>query len=224
MKDLTKKVIGFATHYTGAFVIVMAITLISCGFSIHYLATLESNLRDVYENDVRGGDAIQSAYVALLGIETSVKDLVLFPDPQDQDRARGTIHDRVAGVKAALNRAYPRFYTPKARQLMAVTLADLKGFFGVLDDTLGASENHRTLTGQDLAPLEEHLRGLEKDFNLLLANREANSHVGVGELVGELRFSLIVTVALVVVTVAIRLVMYVAGHPSRKNKAAPPPE
>lgn len=221
LKAIKGKVLYVATHYTWAFVIVMTITVISCGFSIHYLATLESELRDVYENDVRGGDAVQSAYVALLGVESSAKDLVLFSDPGARERTKATLRDDVSAVKSALNRAFPRFYTPKARQAMENALRDLKTVITVLDDTMAWPDSHKAMTADDLAPLQGQLKVLERDFNLLLANRTANSHIGVTQLIGELRLSLICTVGLVVVTVVIRLVMYVAGHPSRKKGQQP---
>jgi len=182
MINLKKKVLHVATDYTWVFVIVMTITLISCGFSIHYLFTLKANLQDVYENDVRGGDAVRSAYVALLGIESAAKDLVLYSEPEARNRTRAQIHDQVGTLKAALNRAYPRFYTPKARQMMATTLGDLKGFLGVLDDTLGKATGAVAITGTELGALEARQEGLEKDFTLLLANRAANSQIGITQL------------------------------------------
>ena len=217
MSKLKQTVLYFATHYTWAFVIIMTITLVSCVFSIHYLSTLESDLKDVYENDVRGGDSIQVAYTALLGIESSMKDLILFPDRKSRERTKAEIKDMVATLKAALNKAYPRFYTPKARQAMQASLDDLKGFLAALDDAQGLTEGKKPMVASDLGKVREKVAVLEKDYDLLLANRSANSNIGISELVSQLRFSLIFTIVIVVVTVVVRFIVYLAGHPARKR-------
>jgi len=215
-QKVKQRVLYIATHYTWAFAIVMAVTVLSCAFSINYLATLEANLNEVYENDVRGGDSIQTAYTALLGIESSVKDLVLFPDRRNRERTRAELRDLTATLKASTARAKPRFHTPKARQAMLASEDDQKEFLGALDAATALTEG-KTLTAGGLAKVKATANVLEKDFNLLLANRSANSNIGISELVFQLRFSLVVTIVLLVITVAVRVVLYWAGHPKRKK-------
>ncbi len=199
----------WATHYTWTFVAIMSVTVISCAFSIQYLTTLETNLRDVYENDVRGGDAIQSAYQALLGIESSAKDLLLFSDKKNLERARLSIKTKVAQLKAAMTQAAPRFYTPKAKNAMAKAKEDLKAFLASVPEVPDL---------QALAKMEAKSLVLQKDFDLLIANRTANSTIGISELVGQLRFSLLFTIVILVVTVVVRVILYLAGHPRWKKK------
>ena len=71
-----------------------------------------------------------------------------------------------------------------------------------------------------LAKLSDRADTLERDFDLLVANRVANSNKGVSELVVQLRISLIVTIIILVFTVAVRVVLYMAGHPRRKKKTS----
>jgi len=215
-QKLKQRVLYVATHYTWAFVIIMAVTVISCAFSINYLATLEANLNEVYENDVRGGDSIQAAYTALLGIESTVKDLVLFPDRRTRDRTKAALRDLAATLKASSGRAAPRFHTPKARLAMLASQDDQKDFLAVLDATLALADR-RPMTAGDLTKVDAAAGTLEKDFDLLLANRSANSNIGISELVSQLRFSLVFTIVLLVVTVIIRVVIYLAGHPKWKK-------
>jgi len=211
------RILAIANHYTWAFVIVMVVTVVSCAFSIHYLASLEANLSEVYENDVRGGDAVEVAFTALLGIESTVKDLVLYPDPGHREATRAQLSDLSATLKDSLARGAPRFHTPRARQAMLATQADEKSFLEVLDKTIAASSLKGTLTADELGAVKQGADVLERDFSFLLANRAANSTLGVADLVFQLRFSLVVTIVLLVVTVAIRVVMYLAGHPSRRT-------
>jgi len=208
----------YATHYTWAFVTVMAITLISCAFSIHYLATLESDLKDVWENDVRGGDSVQTASLALAGIDSAVKDLVLYPDKKHQAQTRALVGEKRALLKASIASANPKFYTPRARQAFLATRADVKDFLGTLDAVLALGGNGKPVETKSLETLGAKADQLQKDFDLLIANRTANSAIGISELVGQLRFSLIVTILILIGTVAVRLVLWVAGHPRFNRK------
>ena len=219
---LKKRVLYFATHYTWAFVMVMAVTVLSCVFSIHYLASLEANLNEVYENDVRGGDAVQAAFTALLGIESTVKDLVLYPAPESRDQTKSQLRDLAATLKGALTRGAPRFHTPRARQVMLTALVDQKSFLGALDRVLAAADGRKPLTAADLTEVTQREDVLERDFDALLANRTANSTIGIADLVFQLRLSLVLTVVLLVVTVVIRVILYWAGHPSRKKPRGGP--
>jgi len=219
---LKNRVLYFATHYTWAFVIVMAVTVLSCAFSIHYLSSLETKLNEVYENDVRGGDAVQVAFTALLGIESTVKDLVLYPSPDNRDRTRAQLRDLAATLKDAVVRGAPRFHTPRARQAMLAAQNDQKNFLAALDRTLAASDSKRPLNADDLADVKQRADVLERDFDALLANRTANSSIGIADLVFQLRFSLVLTIVLLVVTVVVRFVLYLAGHPSRKKAGNSP--
>lgn len=213
-----KVVMYFATHYTGAFLFVMAVTLISTAFSISYLSSLEANLNSVYENDVKGGDAVQAAYTALLTLDASAKDLVLYPDKKNRERTKAGIRAQTEALRSALARAVPRFHTPKARQAMANAQGDLKDYLAALDATVGAADAKKPMSAADLDKLDGPSSVLERDFTLLLANRSANSNIGIGELIWQLRFSLAVTVVIVVVTLGVRFGLYLAGHPARLNR------
>jgi hypothetical protein len=212
-----KTLVYFATHYTGVFIVVMAITLVSCAFSIHYLSALEADLADIYENDVRGGDAIQTAETALLAIEGAVKDLMLVSDREGQARTQAEIQARTAVLKTSVTNSAYRFYTPKAKAAYQGTKDDLKAYLAALQSTVAGPDAGRSVDAKALARLEARADTLEKDFDLLIANRTANSSRGIAELVSQLRFSLIFTIVILVGTVVVRIGLYWAGHPGRKK-------
>lgn len=223
-RQVKKTIFYYATHYTWAFVAIMAVTLLSCFFSIFYLATLENDLKDIYENDIRGGDSIQTAYTALLGIESAVKDLAVFSDKRNQTRARAEIRTRTGVLKAAMNMAAPRFYTPRAKQALLSSKNDLKGYLVALDKLVASHDAGKKVDGSAILRLREISVVLQKDFDLLVANRIANSSIGIKDLVGQLRLSLIITVIILVLTVVVRLVLYVAGHPHWNGRGPAPPQ
>ena len=175
---LKKTILYFATHYTGVFIVVMAITLVSCAFSIHYLAALETDLADIYENDVRGGDAIQTAETALLAIEGAVKDLVLNPDRQTQQRTQAEIRDRTAVLRTSVTNSGYRFYTPRAKAAYQGTKEDLGVYLAALDAAVAGPTPTKTLDVKSLAQLEAKADTLQKDFDLLIANRRRTAAGG----------------------------------------------
>lgn len=211
---LRERILYYATHYTWTFVAIMVLTLVSCAFSIHYLASLEADLQDVYENDVRGGDSIQAASLALVGLESRAKDLVLYDSGPEKDQARAALRDLTARLKKSVEAAASRFYTPKAKQAYLTSRDDLKTYLDVLDDF--SSRKNPDLRA--LNRVKGATADLQKDFDLLIANRFANSTKGISDLVFQLRLSLVFTILFVLVTVVVRVVMYLAGHPKRRRK------
>ena len=76
-----------ATDTTWVFVIVMSLSIGSTFFSIRYLSGLESDLGELYENDIKGQTYAQNAYVSLLGMESELKDLII-SDGGDRGKPR----------------------------------------------------------------------------------------------------------------------------------------
>jgi len=208
--------LAFFTHYTWAFAIIMTVTLASTLFSISYLATLEAQLKDVWDNDVKGGDAVQAAETAVLSIESAVKDLMVYTDRAPRDRAAAEVQAGLRNLKTLMAQAEPRFHTPKARGALKKTQEDLKPFVDAVGEALealGPGPNQRATWPRVRTRVDQ----LQRDFALLIANRSANSAQGIGELIERLRVSLVLTVVLLVITVAVRVILYIAGHPGRRK-------
>ena len=136
-----------------------------------------------------------------------MKDLILFPDTRTKEQTRATIKTRLTQLKVAMDQASPRFHTPRAKAALAKARVDLKLFLA------SVPENP---TPASVAQMEIRSQNLQKDFNLLIANRTANSTIGITEVIGQLRVSLVFTIVVLVVTVIVRVILYIAGHPGRK--------
>ena len=61
----TSLVIHIATDSSWVFIIVMTLSLGSSLFTIRYLSGLESDIGDLYENDIKGQTYAQNAYAHL---------------------------------------------------------------------------------------------------------------------------------------------------------------
>lgn len=212
-KSFKERVLAIAGDYNWTFVFVMVLTLVSCAFSIHYLSTLEADLKDVYENDVRGGDSIQSASMTLQAIESAAKDQFIDTDDRTLNRSRAEVKELVTRLKASIQTADSRFYTPKARQAYLTAKDHLTTYLGNLNAFLAKTPPDPGSLARVMASTD----ALEKDFNLLIANRAANSRKGIEDLFFQLRFSLAVTIGILVVSIGVRVVLYYAGHPRRKK-------
>jgi len=210
---LKEKILTIASDYNWTFVFVMLLTLVSCAFSIHYLSTLEANLKDVYENDVRGADSIQLASTTVAAIESAAKDQLIETSGAALARSRAEVRALAARLKQSVNGADSRFYTPKARQAYLTAKDHLAAYL----DTLESFIAKPTSDPATLAKVQSATDALQRDFDLLIANRIANSRKGIADLFFQLRFSLAVTIGILVVSIGVRLVLYYAGHPRRKR-------
>jgi hypothetical protein len=217
LKRSQKLVVHLATDYTWTFVLVILTTLISTAFSIQYLTTIESRILDVYENDVRGGDSVQTALMALLSVENSAKDLVLSSNLAERGDAAKSLNGAIRRLQASVNEATPRFYTPKAKSALLTTQAELQRFLVTQEAVVAGGD--KTPDSQDLRQLKAAADRLRKDLELLISNRTANSTKGIEGLLDQLRLTLVLTIVVLVLTIVIRLVMYWAGHPNRTNSA-----
>lgn len=207
------------THYTGTFTLIMLITLTSTLFSVSYLATLDSELSDIWDNDVLGGDAVQTALVALGEIESNLKDRVLWSDEGTRNRALRDIRGARSTLQRAMEAAGPRFYTPKAKNALAKTQNDLKPYWTALDSA--QSKFHVGSSRAEWNHFQAASDLVRADLTLLVANRSANSSIGVENLVSRLRISLGVTLVILALSVIVRITLYWIGHPQRTKRRSP---
>lgn len=214
---LKDHVLRIAGDYNWTFVFVMVLTLVSCAFSIHYLSSLEADLKDVYENDVRGADSMQLASRVLASIESAAKDQFI-DDTRSLAASKAEVRGLEARLKKAVDSSDPRFYTPKARQAYLATKEHLADYLVALDGFAAKAVPDKASLTKVIAAGDV----LQKDFDLLIANRIANSRKGIADLFFELRFSLAVTIGILVVSIGVRVVLYYAGHPRRKKNLPPP--
>ncbi|MEI8092641.1 MAG: hypothetical protein WCG80_00350 [Spirochaetales bacterium] len=219
---LGKAAIHFFTDYTWTFAVVLVITVVGTAFSIQFLTAVETRIQDVYENDVRGGDSVQTALIALLGVENAAQALVLGQTPEERAKADLSIEAALGQLQAAVRAGAPRFYTPKAKAALVATQDHLKDFVALkkrVHPQTPKGGEPTVLSRDGLRELKAGAAELRTNLERLISNREANSTKGVGDLLGQLRLSLVLTIAVLVITLVVRVVMYWAGHPLRKPPA-----
>jgi hypothetical protein len=214
---LKQGLVFIATHYTGAFIIVLTISIFTCGFTINYLSMLEANLNDVFENEIAGQDYAQSAYGHLLVIESAVKDIIIFQEAENTKTSLAAIQKSMDGLKKAMDDATPRFYTPAGREILAQSKKDMNSYLKYLQSILEPLGHETEVDRTLLARLKERKDTLQADFKHLIANKTANSKNGYQDIIVQLRLSLILNIVIVVAGVGIRIFMYV--NTRRQQKA-----
>lgn len=218
VRRLKHAVIWIVTHYTGGFIIVMSLSVISCALSVAYLSTLEKALVRTFEFEIKGQDYSQKAYTLMLSLENEVKDLIIFSDQARKAQTMGEINQNIAELRATLQAADTRFYTRAGREILKQSQASLKGFIASLQQLAKRLMNDDSAGGNSLRDLQVKRTALEKDLKHLIANKTANSNVGYSELIGQLRLSLLITIGILLISIAIRVLMYISGRKKQPIK------
>ncbi len=206
---LKQGLVFLATNFTGAFIIVLAISLVTCIYSISYLTTLETGLTDVFENEIQGQNYAQTAFSQMLIIESAVKDIIIYGDPDQTSRSMDQINTSRTALKAAMNAATPHFYTPAGKGILAQTKKDMNNYLGTLQTAVNVLQDTPNLGIEMLNELKDRKNRLQAELQHLIANKTANSQIGFHELVSRLRLSLICTIVIIVISIGIRVFMYI---------------
>jgi hypothetical protein len=216
---LARTALRIATDANWVFVIVMVLSLGSSFFSVRYLSGLESDIGELYENDIKGQTYAQNAYVSLLGMESAVKDLIISEEEEARRAAAEALRTQSASLASLVLKATPTIDSAKYRTLIAKSKTDASSFIGILRKELGASVG-RAPTSEEgkalLADLRLSLASLRSD--LLTLNdikRSANRSV-IRQVRVQLRISLAVTLAILAVSLAIRVILFRASRTSRR--------
>ena len=218
---LKENLIWVFTHYTLGFVIVMSISVISCAASVFYLSTLEKSLTRTFEFEIKGQDYSQKAYTLMLRLENEVKDIQIFRDSDLKQQARAQLNQDIAELRETMKAADSRFYTHAGRDILQQSLVSLDAFIGSLQKLALRLMDEPEEGPGGLRDLEEKRVILEKDLKRLIANKTANSYVGYSGLLGQLRWSLLITILILLISIAIRVAMYLSGR--KKQASAPAP-
>ena len=134
---LVKTATYIANDATWVFVIVVAISLVSSLSSIRYLSGLDDDLGDVYEKDIKGQTYAQNAYVTLLGIESTAKDLALAETEDERTASADALRSQGASLRSLVFKVAPTFDSGKYKTLIAKSKADTIAFIEDLQRGLG---------------------------------------------------------------------------------------
>lgn len=215
--DRAKAVLVWAlTHYTLGFVIVLSISVASCFLSVLYLSGLDREITRTFEYEIKGQDYSQRAYTLMLALENETKDLVVFSDYARRAEARGAIDRDLSQLRRAMDDADSRFYTKAGREILGRTRKSMAAFVARVAAVADRLLDNPARGDVDLRELQAARLALAGDLQRLIDNKTANSNVGYSALIGQLRLSLLVTIAILLVTIAVRVAMYLSGRPARR--------
>jgi hypothetical protein len=205
---LTRTAIRVATDATWVLIIVVAIALISSAFSIRYLSGLESDIADLYENDVKGQTYAQNAYVELLIIESTMKDLAIVETQPERSAATAQLLKDCNSLQTSILKALSTLNAKRYKSLIARARQESAAFVAAMESRIG----------NGIATIEQGEKLIAEYPNLSAAirndiaivndlKRNANSR-GLQAVRIQLRVSLAITIAILLVSIAIRLFIY----------------
>jgi hypothetical protein len=199
--------IHIATDATWILIIVLVLSLSSSAFSIRYLSGLESDIADLYENNIKGQTYAQNAYVDLLEIESAAKDFVFAEDQQARFASAAGLAGNFASLQSFVLRVTHTLNATKYKSLIARSKQDVTTLVDSirnrLDDSLTIEQGRRFLN--DLPAIAMPLRNDIITINDI--KRNANSS-GLRAVRIQLRISLVITIVLLLISVAVRIFLY----------------
>lgn len=220
-----------ATDATWVFVIVMSLSIGSTFFSIRYLSGLESDLGELYENDIKGQTYAQNAYVSLLGMESELKDLIISDGGDERKASAAALRSESASLRSLVLKATPTIDSARYRTLIGKSKADVAAFIRLIQRGIEGSESTAPTAEKAkslLADLEPSLSALRKDLlTLNEIKRSANRRV-IADVRLQLRISLALTILILAVSLAVRIVLFRASRRSSRSASGrqplPPPD
>jgi|GEM_PF-3406953 len=199
--------LNIAGNPTWVFAIVVTMAVFSSVSSMIYLRGLEDDLGGVYEKEVGGQAYAQNAYAATLALESAAKDLVLAEDARARADAAGALLRQCSSLDATVKKAASTFNSRRYRTLIAKTKAETDDLDSMvqarLSGVVGEAEA-RSLLGGVLAKTED----LKTDLFKLYDIKRRSSRTWFNAVGIQLRASLLITVAILAVSVAVRVFLY----------------
>jgi hypothetical protein len=219
----TAFVFRIATDATWVFVIVLALSLGSSLFSIRYLSGLESDIGDLYENDIKGQTYAQNAYVTAIGLESTVKDLIVSENSDERLSAAELLETASASLRSLVLKATPTIDSAKYRTLVAKSKTDaaslmaavLKGLERAGEGAPSQEEGRAILAG-----MKPSLAALKNDLTILNDIKRSSNRSGIKAVQVQLRISLAITIAILVVSLAFRIAVFRASRVAAKRALA----
>ena len=212
-----------ATDANWVFVIVMALSLGSSFFSVRYLSGLESDIGELYENDIKGQTYAQNAYVSLLGIESAVKDLIISEREEARAAATAALRSQSASLRSLVLKATPTIDSAKYRTLIAKSKTDAADFIGILQKALDASGGKAPTAVEGkalLADLSLSLGALRNDLLTLNDIKRSANRSGIRGVRIQLRISLAITLSILAVSILVRVFIFRASRRSARDARA----
>ena len=203
-----------ATDATWVFLIVLVLSLGSSLFSIRYLSSLDSDIGELYENDIKGQTYAQNAYASLVSIESELKDIALAESEGARRSAIDSLRADSASLRSLVLKATPTIDSAKYRTLISKSKRDLTSLILAFQNGLGTSPEIPTAEqGRAvLADIRPSLAGLRNDLLTLNDIKRSANRNGIRAVQIQLRISLALTVAILAISLAVRFLIYRASR------------
>lgn len=216
---LSDAAIRVGTDTTWVLVIVLTLSLMSSAFSIRYLTSLDSDISDLYENDIKGQTYAQNAFVDLLQIESTAKDLVIGDSASSRAASARSLAGECSTFPSLIQRATSTLNASRYKTLIARTRQDAAAVVdlvtGEIDRGISTLERGRILLGE----LQTAMGPLRSDIQTINdLKRGANSR-GLRAVRIQLRVSLGTTIAVLLASVSVRLSIYRSQRRAAKKSS-----
>ena len=217
---LIRTATAIANDATWVFVIVVAISVLSSFSSISYLSGLNGDLDDMYEKDIKGQTYTQSAFAALIGIESTIKDLALAETDAERTASANELRAQNAALRSLVLKVTTTFDAAKYRTLIATSKVDALACVDMIQKELGPAGSGapdkaaaRALL-YSLAPSSTKLKG---DLNNLNDIKRRSNRAWFRAIKLQLRLSLYATVAILVISIGVRVFLWLGQRRARRT-------
>jgi hypothetical protein len=208
---LVKTATYIANDATWVFAIVVAVSIVSSFSSIHYLSGLDDDLGDLYEKDIKGQTYAQNAYVTLLGIESTAKDLALAETENARTASADSLRSQGASLRSLVFKVAPTFDSGKYKTLIARSKADAIAFAEALQRELGPSGARAPEEAQArelLSDIKPRVVALKSDLVKINDVKRRSNLAWFRAVRVQLRVSLYATIAILVVSLGVRVFLW----------------
>jgi hypothetical protein len=220
-EKLVKTATYIANDATWVFAIVVAVSIVSSFSSIRYLSGLDDDLGDLYEKDIKGQTYAQNAYVTLLGIESTAKDLALAETEDARTASADSLRAQGASLRSLVFKVAPTFDSGKYKTLIARSKADAIAFAETLQRELGPSGSRapeEARARELLSDIKPRVVALKSDLVKINDVKRRSNLAWFRAVRVQLRVSLYATIAILAVSLGVRIFLW------RGKKRAEPSE
>ncbi|MGA2143279.1 MAG: MCP four helix bundle domain-containing protein [Brevinematales bacterium] len=209
MSKIISNLPSLLADYTWSFIIIISITIVSSIFSINYLNSLESEINQIFQYDVAGRSNIKDAYSIIQQIDSELKDLII-GEKEGRKWTVSNIRTNMSTVSNLIEKSGWRFARKDEKKLYNKSRQDLDDYIGDIDLKIsGVEENNSELDSEFMTQLRVEEARLLADFSsLVLIKRNSISSV-FKNIKLQIGTSLVLTSLLLVLTLIIRILMYI---------------
>jgi hypothetical protein len=205
---LSRTAVRIATDATWVFIIIIFLSLCSSAFSIRYLSTLDSDFSDLFENDIKGQTIAQNAFVALLEIESNVKDLVMASSEQARSEAEASLSRKCASLQSLIPKVTLTLKAGKYATLIAKSKRDVNVLADKIHSGVGVDPSTQNQDRALLADVQTAIAPLRDDIiRINDIKRNANRN-WLHAIRIQFRISLSTTIGILLISLAVRVFLY----------------